>query len=645
MAASKQVGDLTLTKDLKLYERRNRLHFNTTEKQRQIDQWIQYQEQLEKKYIDSTQSCPIRKLSDYQDKFGAINSNEYKKVIRKNFYNSNVMEEAMCLADSIVYSQAIEVGAISSNERIRRWLDRMTQIGEASVEGFALETDFNKTEDVFVVKVPRDPENKDLLHEYFVGLQLNTLRKKIPNFAYIMGGFKCSPPVIDDIRKDAVMWCSNSNVNVHYILYENISPAVTMTKYIATCTFQQWLDKYLQVLYSLHLAHQEMDFTHYDLHPSNVLIREINPDDFSDSNVSTSDLYSIPYQTERGGIEYINTDGVATIIDYGNSHVVYKNKHYGKYRLLPWGVNPQNSSILHDAYKLLMFSMLQMTATGNTECLNGAINIFKFFNSVEDPNTVIIEQRPLYYFLPYNDKVKELTILDLTGYIRRYIPESNMIMSDQLLHPMIGCNGPDLCITNQEAITRMGIGDKMEVKTVFDFYDLSTRLTGENRTNEAESLKDSFDYREAKRMAIEDYNTLSQKTVGLAKNLIPVEASGRPSSSFFDSDFLNTYRDFVIDTATLFDSVQRLAILKDAIEYTSDKFGDTKLTAVMTSHNDAIRSYLQPVSNAIASINRDITYINGLKMNRPEYVEEGIKQSSMYKWWWDTLPVLARTIS
>jgi len=629
-----QTVNLSITSDLKSYLERNTQYSNTLEIQRNINEWVEYQGQHERKYLDQSQSCPIRKLTEYRDKYVSIDSEEYKKVVRKNFYNSSVMEEAMCIADSIVYTQPIEIGSMSSNQRIRRWFDKMTQIGEESVEGYALETSLDKSDDVFVVKVPRDPDNKDLLHEYFVGLQLNSLREIIPNFAYVMGGFKCSQPVIDSNKK-AVSWCNDSKVNVHYILYENIAPSITFKAYTKTCSFKNWLDKYLQVLYALHVAHEKLDFTHYDLHPGNVLIRSLD----------TSGPYSIPYKTERGGIEYLTTDGIATIIDYGFSHIEHNGKHFGKYRLLPWGVNPSNSNILHDAYKLLMFSMETMLHYKNIECLSGAVNIFKFFNSTEDPQTVIKEQRGLYYFLPYTQTVKGLSIFDLTKYIRRYIPEHNDIMSDLPKYSMIGCNGPDVCITGADAVSRIGIGNNIEANTVFDFYDLSTRLIAGGRLSDFESLKSSFDYPNTKEQAILEYNNLTQSMWDARKSLVPVRMMNISLPYFFETKWLEIYRDYAIGTAALFDKIQRTALLKDAIEYTADKFEDYELSRSMTSHNEAIKSYLIPVREALTTIKLDMIYINDLKLREGDEIEKRSKREPKYKWWWNGLPEIIRSIS
>jgi hypothetical protein len=634
MAGVQHRGNLSITRDLKSYLETNTKYTNTPEIQRRINEWVEYQEKQEKTYLDRSQSCPIRKLAEYRNKYASIDSAEFKKVVRKNFYNPSVMEEAMCIADSIVYTQPIEMGSITSNQRIRRWLDKMTQIGEESVEGYALETSLDKSDDVFVVKVPRDPNNKDLLHEYFVGLQLNSLRKHIPNFAYVMGGFKCSPPVIDS-NKTAVSWCNDSKVNVHYILYENIAPSVTFKEYTKTCSFKNWLDKYLQVLYALHVAREKLDFTHYDLHPGNVLIRSLD----------TSGLHSIPYQTERGGIEYLSTDGIATIIDYGFSHIKYDGKSFGKHRLMQWGVNPLKSNILHDAYKLLMFSMETMLRFKNLECFNGAVNIFKFFNSLENPITVVNEQRELYYFMPFTPTVEGLGIFDLTKYIRRYIPEHNDIMSDLPKYPIIGCDGLDVCITGADAVSRIGIGNNIEANTVFDFYDLSTRLIARGNLSDFESLKSSFDYTNIMKQAILEYDNLVQSMKDEHKSLVTARMKNIPLPYFFKINWLEPYRDYATGTAALFDKIQRTALSKDAIEYTADKFGEHDLSRSMRSQNEAIKSYLIPVREALTTMKLDMTYIEDLKLREGDEIEKLSKEKPIYKWWWNGLPEIIRLIA
>src|SRR5436190_712755 len=82
-------------------------------------------------------------------------------------------------------------------------------------------------------------------------------RSYVPNFAYVFGGFKCSAPILQDPKyilgsagRYPVNWC-NSGLDIEYIIYENIAPAVSFKEYVKKCTFEQFLDKYLQIIYAL----------------------------------------------------------------------------------------------------------------------------------------------------------------------------------------------------------------------------------------------------------------------------------------------------------------------------------------------------------------------------------------------------------
>src|SRR5690606_31884194 len=102
-----------------------------------------------------------------------------------------------------------------------------------------------------------------------------------------------------------------------------------------------------------------------DLHTNNVLVRE-SPD-------GPGTLVAIPYETEVGKIEYLLTPGIATVIDYGFSHIMTsvqgRQEHFGRSNLLPYSIFPDRPWPLHDAYKVLLFSLAQARYSGNTSLL------------------------------------------------------------------------------------------------------------------------------------------------------------------------------------------------------------------------------------------------------------------------------------
>ncbi|HKZ42560.1 MAG TPA: hypothetical protein VJ044_16475, partial [Candidatus Hodarchaeales archaeon] len=220
---------------------------------------------------------------------------------------------------------------------------------------------------LFVVKSPRriDPELRlNQIHEYFIGaFGTNKLRDRIPNFSFVLGFFQCSPPYIDEKayltgpggpgaggKKDrqSLTYCQNDSPEneVNYLLYENVANATTLHDFIMEgATFEDYLNILVQVTLALDLAYQEFDFTHYDLHHENVLVRTLD-----------QDIY-IPYVVRADGTQaYLKTRYVATIIDFGRCHIKYEGQHYG-YDLVQYGLFPDRSYPMYDLYKLLMFSL------------------------------------------------------------------------------------------------------------------------------------------------------------------------------------------------------------------------------------------------------------------------------------------------
>jgi len=270
-----------------------------------LDENLTKQKRNEEYLIKNTSQCSTSELDLLRDRIPGLKAQELKRNSIKKLYNAEAMKGTMCAIDSIFYTSPYDVGSSKLNDRIRLYIHNLRNVGDESLDGYALLSDFENVKDMFILKVARDPKDDTLLHELVIGLHgTNTLRKYIPNFAYVYGGFKCSPPLIDPVTKKVVTWCLNNDNPVNYVIYENISPAVSMEKYLETCTGQEFLQAYLQVLYSLRTAEIAISYSHYDLHTANVLIRTLDIPKFQ-----------LVYNTENG-LEYLSTSMIATIIDY-----------------------------------------------------------------------------------------------------------------------------------------------------------------------------------------------------------------------------------------------------------------------------------------------------------------------------------------
>ena len=294
----------------------------------------QQQKAREEQYFATAPTCSMQKLSSDRYHLGNMEPQEVKSLLQNRFYDPAVMKSVMCATESIVYTSPTHLGGVDANERIRHWLDNLKRVGAASEKGVALKADLAQADNVFIVKAPQDPKNTELIHEGFVGIYgLNKLRKDVANFAYIMGAFKCSPPIVDSDTKDVVAWCNTTQNAVNYVIYENIFPGQDLESYIKQgCTFDQWLGYYLQILYALKLANEKVGFTHYDLHYNNVILRDLG-----------GQVMAIPYITEEGRIQYLLTDKVATMIDYGMSRIQIGNENFGVYNLTHYSVFPDRS--------------------------------------------------------------------------------------------------------------------------------------------------------------------------------------------------------------------------------------------------------------------------------------------------------------
>lgn len=148
-------------------------------------------------------------------------------------------------------------------------------------------------------KITKDEgKAEEHLHEYFVGINcINKLLKEVPNFIYIYG-----------------MFYEDENIN---IITEYIE-GVTLQEYITSEDFE--LNNYfliiIQICLAIEIAQEKYCFMHCDLTPWNILIKYYKNPVNIEYNINNK-IYSI------------KTNYVPIIIDYGKSHFIYKNLHYG----------------------------------------------------------------------------------------------------------------------------------------------------------------------------------------------------------------------------------------------------------------------------------------------------------------------------
>lgn len=670
------IGSLALTEEVYRNNELINQRVSTPEAQQEIQDLQRQQRRRELALISrgTGSVCPVAKLSTLQNRLQGLRAQEYKALLQNQFYNPEVMMAGMCVAESIFYGEADRPSAIATNQRIRNWLRRLRQIGAESVEGYAMVAGLENANDVFIVKAPRSNQEDELQHELFVGMfGLNQLRDRVPNFAYIFGGFRCSPPFIDQDHsvedpevensgipaKEVVAFCNNQRANVNYVLYENITPAVTLREYVKTCRPDQFLGLYLQALYALNEAYQVCEFTHYDLHDENFLVRDVSSAIRSmtgDRSTQGNEVpaFYIPYTTERslatGRPEYLLTDRVGTIIDFGIAHIRYENDHYGVYNRLPWGVFSRRGFPMHDAYKLLLMSMRSMLQARNITCFNEAAKILRFFNNQEPPVDIVTSQARTYYYLPFTPESRSLSFFDLTRYIRVVCADTVRRILFDIPNgdaPVLGCSGQEFhCLSSTNALRKAGIdpaNPNLPVPdTLFEFYDIASRLLGsgeedENTVMAYQALAGRFRYIEARDKTLRQYDELSIELVRLLGTLKIMTVRGVPLRILMLYPTMAQYRRFITHVAAIYDKIQQLDLLSTVITNVATTFADTATITWLNSQQSALTEYRSILQEAIDVIRSDRDYLRTLVTGSPtdiDYINRAVAQDYRLNWYW-----------
>lgn len=260
---------------------------------------------------------------------GAYEWNKLFEGARFQFFNYRYMQWLACsLQGSFVLPNNLtrEANIMSVHNSIKS----LTLVGEASVSGFVSSAKFTdkNEESIILVKIAQEERSDlELYHEYFVGVHLNSLRNSIPNFMFIFGIFRCTKPEfptkgIQLDRKTSNVFCIQNYQGVNYLLIEKIGNGKSLFSIIEEEMQARRtpliINLIIQIVCSLYIAYKEFDFCHYDMHLGNVLIRD------------TPEIY-IYYEYEPIKLR-VKTKSIATIIDFGRSHIkdMFKND-YGNF--------------------------------------------------------------------------------------------------------------------------------------------------------------------------------------------------------------------------------------------------------------------------------------------------------------------------
>lgn len=412
--------------------------------------------ELEKRIITMQGHCPSEivdklKVRTFQldgslmDKYA---SNDVVGTHKSVIFNSEFQDGMGCLIDALISDDDL-----LSNQRLKQWIKEINRIGEESEGGMVFRTKTGECNlyksscnSLYVIKTPINWEDDSLAHEAVVGMgAINKLRNKIPTFAHTYGAFMCSPPILDQSGK-VISWCANKSrdqSDVTYLIIENINDSDTLSNISPKLSREEFLQIYLQIINALNIAYKDYDFTHYDLHPGNVLIQTLPY------------KVAVPFHNPSNKtIMYIITNKLARIIDYGTSHIYLQGRHLGKYGLEYIGIDPESSFPMYDAYKLLLGTYWYILNNNPDSNITPIVKlIYSFFlKNASNQITDLSERMKIRDNDPYNDffqpdnSLKNITFDDLLLYMLDVFSENIITQTPTSLNDYTSNKQPILSI-------------------------------------------------------------------------------------------------------------------------------------------------------------------------------------------------------
>lgn len=263
----------------------------------------------EKKYIEFLYNVGnaenINLYRNIVENIQNLNRKNLEIFIREKYNCYNVMEFIFNIF-TVLINRFISDTLI---EPLSKWITDLTKLSEG-LNGITLSAGIKYISSSLVVKVAKNKnidDNNDILHEFFVGTLLNTLRKDIPNFVYTFGLFPC------DITKN---FCEKKGQ--YYASAIEYIEGKSLEKIIkdGEITSEELLKIVLQILFALYYAENKYRFVHNDLHTENIIVRQLR----------TRQIVQYRFMERQVNIV---SDMVPVIIDYGYSRIEYDGKAFG----------------------------------------------------------------------------------------------------------------------------------------------------------------------------------------------------------------------------------------------------------------------------------------------------------------------------
>jgi hypothetical protein len=342
--------------------------------------------------------------------------------LEEDRFNPELLKAMACLTTTAVVTPGPD-GPTFVPDHVRTWIKNLKVLSAGSY-GETFTASLAKSSPNLVIKTPIDDSPSTLaalFHEMIVGFFLNNLRAKTSGFAYVYSGFTSSLPLLGGqaMKPVNVLSYANFEAPIQYLIYERIAPSKTCGDFFDKpfnpqaprfsfdrgCSLEDFVNILIQLSTILQIAFEDYDFTHYDLHPNNVLLLNLGK------------MVSLPIHMSDGSTQYLDTWYLVVIIDLGMAHIRVDGKNYGfSYREVD--VSFDCSFPAYDLFKFLLWAGY-WSGESNPEIIVWIDRLSSFFDRYGRISDLYGRMEQETFFLPYDQQARRLTPADFYSFLEQ----------------------------------------------------------------------------------------------------------------------------------------------------------------------------------------------------------------------------------
>ena len=256
------------------------------------------------------------------------------------------------------------------------------------------------------IKYPKSQVRYRSVIEYFIGLTINKMRKKLPHFVFTLGLIVSSPK---NMNFEAYPeWLADDRIVAHPVQEKIVGNTfawhLQQSENSTLMTAEDFYLYILQLCFVLQKAQDKIGFVHNALYPENIILQKV------DLSSVLINIGTVSYSIALNG-------HIPTIIDFSSARVIHKG--FG----LCYGSNPTIFNPGRDLYKLIASSLAQLSVHrkslfGQVRWVNDYFDNF-FFIQDSDATYEQLFTRYRGFELPQEHPLANTTPMDFIMWFQR----------------------------------------------------------------------------------------------------------------------------------------------------------------------------------------------------------------------------------